>query len=68
MLVFKDRPYLFAVKYEEIYLKSYETMKELKQNLTVYFNFYNDERPHDSIGRMTPTEVYYDLPAKGIAA
>jgi putative transposase len=57
-----------TVKYEEIYLKSYGTMKELKKNLTVYFNFYNDDRPHDSLGRMTPTEVYYDLPAKGIAA
>jgi putative transposase len=57
-----------TVKYEEIYIKSYETMKELKQNLTAYFDFYNNERPHDSLERMTPTEVYYDPPAKGIAA
>lgn len=57
-----------TVKYEEIYLKNYDSVNVLKKNLTVYFDFYNNERPHDSLDRMTPSEIYYGLPAKGIAA
>lgn len=47
-----------SVKYEEIYLKEYQSVEELRQELKVYFNFYNHERPHQSFNGQTPAEVY----------
>ncbi len=47
-----------SVKYEEIYLKDYETVDELRKSLAKYFHFYNQERPHQSFGEATPLEVY----------
>ena len=47
-----------TLKYEDIYLKSYESMNELKGGLTVYFNFYNNERFHQSLEYRTPDEMY----------
>jgi len=47
-----------SVKYEEVYLKDYESVSELVAALRVYFQFYNHERPHQSHGGMTPAEVY----------
>jgi putative transposase len=47
-----------SVKYEEIYLKEYESVGELTEALKRYFAFYNDERPHQSHGGRTPAEVY----------
>jgi len=46
------------VKYENIYLKGYANMRELLLGLTEYFVFYNNERPHQSLGYRTPDEVY----------
>lgn len=50
-----------SVKYEEIYLKDYKgkTIKEAKENIKKYFEFYNENRPHQSLGYMTPKQVYY---------
>jgi putative transposase len=48
-----------TVKYEEVYLKSYETVQEAKQNLNDYFTFYNFERRHQSLNKQTPAEVYF---------
>lgn len=48
-----------SVKYEEIYLKEYRTVLELKQGLGAYFEFYNYRRPHQSLGYKTPAEVHY---------
>jgi putative transposase len=48
-----------SVKYEEVYLKDYESVGELTAALKRYFTFYNDERPHQSHGGRTPAEVYY---------
>ena len=48
-----------SVKYEEIYLHAYETMRELKTALTSYFGFYNARRPHQSLKYRTPDEVYF---------
>jgi putative transposase len=48
-----------SVKYEEVYLKRYETMIEAHANLEVYFSFYNERRPHSAHGRQTPSEVYH---------
>ena len=47
-----------SVKHEDIYLKGYVTMSELQMGLTNYFEFYNTERPHQSLGNLTPIEVY----------
>ncbi|MCC5023111.1 MAG: integrase core domain-containing protein [Candidatus Synoicihabitans palmerolidicus] len=49
-----------SVKYEEVYLKRYETMVEAHANLETYLLFYNDDRrPHSAHGRQTPSEVYH---------
>lgn len=49
-----------TVKYEEVYLKSYETVLEAKQNLDEYFSFYNFERRHQSLNKQTPADVYFN--------
>jgi putative transposase len=48
-----------TVKYEDIYLKDYETVDELYQGLTSYFSFYGRERPHQALKYRTPWEVYH---------
>ena len=56
-----------TVKYNEIYLKSYQSQIEAHANLDTFFRFYNDQRPHSAFGNtnpLTPMEVYRrDLPA-----
>ena len=47
-----------SVKYEEVYLKNHGTMHELLLGLTDYFQFYNQERLHQSLGYLTPDNVY----------
>jgi len=47
-----------SVKYEDIYLKDYANVEELRKGLKRYFHFYNEERPHQSFGGATPIEVY----------
>jgi putative transposase len=47
-----------TVKYEDIYLRGYETVAELLRGLIRYFVFYNQERLHQSLGYATPAEVY----------
>jgi len=48
------------VKYEDVYLKKYETVSELSIGLTEYFRFYNHERPHQSLGYRVPSAVYFN--------
>lgn len=47
-----------TVKYEDVYLKSYENLPDLLLGLTQYFLFYNEERLHQSLGYATPDVVY----------
>jgi putative transposase len=47
-----------SVKYEEVYLKDYQSVAELVAALREYFAFYNHERPHQSHDGATPAEVY----------
>lgn len=47
-----------SVKYEDVYLKGYANAMELMIGLAEYFVFYNGERPHQSLGNLTPDEVY----------
>lgn len=49
-----------TVKYEDIYLKNYETVHETYHGLKEYFYFYNHSRPHQSLGYKTPSEIYFD--------
>jgi putative transposase len=53
-----------SVKYEDIYLRSYEAVPELHRGLARYFAFYNDERLHQSLDYRTPAAVYRDVSAK----
>jgi putative transposase len=47
-----------SVKYEEVYLKDYQTVQEAKESISNYLTFYNQERPHQSLGYKTPAKVY----------
>ena len=48
-----------SVKYEEVFLRDYKTVREAKNGLARYFEFYNNERPHQALGYRTPREVYF---------
>jgi putative transposase len=48
-----------SVKYENIYLRAYETGTQLRRGLTEYFDFYNARRIHEALGYATPDEVYF---------
>jgi putative transposase len=54
-----------SVKYEDIYIKDYELVPELESGLGSYFWFYDEERPHQSLGYRTPGEVYRAGPRGG---
>jgi putative transposase len=54
-----------TVKYEEVYLKDYATVREAVTSLSAYFRFYNHERPHQSLGYRTPAAVYAEVAASG---
>jgi putative transposase len=47
-----------SVKYEDVYIKDYETVADAVRNLRCYFEFYNCERPHQSLRYKTPEQVY----------
>jgi putative transposase len=58
-----------SVKYEDIYLKGYGSMGEVKKGLAAYFTFYNEKRWHQNFDRKTPSMVYSaTLPQKQAAA
>ena len=57
-----------SVKYEEVYTKEYSSVTELVQGLKEYFHFYNNERPHQSLGNKTPFEVYSETVSVPLAA
>ena len=49
-----------TIKYEEVYLKAYETVREAKVGIDAYMGFYNNERPHQALCYRTPVEVYHE--------
>ena len=57
-----------SVKYEEVYLRAYESVPEARTGLGRYFEFYNAGRPHSSLGGMTPDQFFDRAPAESAAA
>ena len=57
-----------SVKYEDIYLRAYETPAALRAGLTRYFDFYNTRRRHTALDRRTPDAVYFEQVAVNTAA
>ena len=48
-----------TIKYEEIYLKAYDTVTGARASIGRYLGFYNARRPHSSLDRRTPDEAYF---------
>jgi len=49
-----------SVKYEDVYLKDYQTVREAKEGINNYFISYNQERVHQSLGYKTPAQIYFN--------
>ncbi len=47
-----------SVKYEEVYLRAYETVGEARNSIGRYLDFYNRHRPHSSLDGSTPDQAY----------
>jgi len=48
-----------SLKYENVYPRNYETMKDAREGIEAYFNFYNNERVHQALGYQCPKAIYY---------
>ena len=56
-----------SVKYEEVYLRAYDTVSEARASISRYLGFYNSRRPHSSLDRQTPDQAYF-TPLPHVAA
>ena len=52
-----------SVKYYDVYISCYDTVPELRRGLGRYFEFYNEERPYQSLADWTPAAVYREVGA-----
>jgi putative transposase len=57
-----------SVKYEEVYLRAYDTVSEARSSIARYFGFYNGRRPHSSLDRQTPDRAYFGQLPQTMAA
>lgn len=48
-----------SLKYEEVYLQEYASPRQAREGIDRYLTFYNNTRPHQSLGYRTPAEVYH---------
>ena len=48
-----------SVKYEEVYLKAYESVGQARTSIGKYLEFYNRKRPHSSLDDRTPHDAYF---------
>lgn len=48
-----------TLKYEEVYLKDYDDVPEAIDSIGAYWTYYNNERPHRALGKLTPAEAYF---------
>jgi putative transposase len=49
-----------SVKYEEVYLRAYDSVSEARKRLGAYLDWYNRRRPHSSLDGRTPDQAYFD--------
>ena len=56
--VFVERLW-WSLKYEEVYLRAYQSVAEARTSITNYFDYFNRQRRHSSLGRRTPDTVFY---------
>ena len=57
-----------TLKFEEVYLRAYDTVSEARASIARYMEFYNARRPHSSIADRTPEEAYFGLQPMKAAA
>ena len=57
-----------SVKYEEVYLRAYDTVGEARASIGRYLAFYNGRRPHSSLDRQTPDQAYFTRLPQSAAA
>jgi putative transposase len=57
-----------SVKYEEVYLRAYDSVSDARASLGRYLDFYNTRRPHSSLGARTPERAYLDHLPQVLAA
>jgi putative transposase len=50
-----------TLKYDEVYLRAYDTVSEARESIRRYVEFYNARRPHSSIEDRTPDEAYFGM-------
>jgi putative transposase len=48
-----------SLKYENVYINDYQTVRDARQGIHHYFLLYNTERLHQALGYITPAELYY---------
>jgi putative transposase len=57
-----------SVKYEEVYLRAYDSVGEARASIGRYLEFYNGKRPHSSLDARTPDQAYFNHPPQRAAA
>src|SRR5215203_3749235 len=57
-----------SIKYEEVYLKAYDSVSEARASIGRYLAFYNGRRPHSSLDRRTPDQAYFTRLPQAVAA
>ena len=58
-----------TIKYEEVYLKAYDSVSQTKASLGQFITFYNSRRPHQTFAGKTPDMIYFaGLPQEKLAA
>ena len=57
-----------SIKYEEVYLRAYDTVGEARASIGRYLAFYNGRRPHSSLDRQTPDQAYFGRLPQSAAA
>ena len=57
-----------SVKYEEVYLRAYDTATDARASIGRYLGFYNSRRPHSSLDRKTPDQAYFNHQPHAAAA
>ena len=57
-----------SVKYEEVYLRAYDSVSDARASLGRCLDFYSSRRPHSSLGARTPEQAYLDHLPQRVAA